>query len=172
MISLMPEQMSEVFLRASVKRMQLSEDDINRCLEKLSEEQMWHRGADHENSIANLLLHLEGNLRQWFLHGIDGQPDVRSRDSEFELSSSQRCAEIRSRFAATLAECRKVIGSLPPARLLETINPQPGGGWGPMTILEAIYRIVSHLQLHQGQIILLTKQLKATDLDLTLPRKR
>ena len=41
-----------------------------------------------------------------------------------------------------------------------------------MTILEAIYRIVGHLQLHQGQIILLTKQLKATDLDLTLPRKR
>ena len=93
----MPDQISEIFLSASVKRMQLSEDDINRCLDKLSEEQMWCRGGDHENSIANLLLHLEGNLRQWFLHGIDGQPDVRVRDEEFTLSPAQPCAEIRRR---------------------------------------------------------------------------
>ena len=168
----MPDQIPEIFLTAAVKRMQLSEDDINRCLDKLSDEQMWHRGADHENSVANLLLHLEGNLRQWFLHGIDGQPDVRRRDAEFTLSPSQRCAEVRRCFAATLAECRKVIGSLPPERLLEMVDPQPGGGWGPMTILQAILRITGHLQLHQGQIILLTKQLAATDLDLSLPRKR
>lgn len=168
----MADQIANVFLAASVKRIQLSEDEINRCLDKLSEEQMLHRGADYENSIVNLLLHLEGNLRQWFLHGIDGQPDVRTRDAEFTLSPSQQCAEVRSCFAATLAECRSVIGSVSPERLLETINPQPAGNWGPMTILEAIYRIVGHLQLHQGQIILLTKQLAATDLDLSLPRKR
>src|SRR5271156_4234786 len=121
----MPDQISELFLTAAVRRMQLSEDDINRCLDKLSEEQMWHRGADHENSIANLLLHLEDNLRQWFLRGIDGQPDVRVRDEEFTLSPSDPCEEVRRCFAATLAECRKVIGSLPPARLLETVDPQP-----------------------------------------------
>jgi hypothetical protein len=168
----MADQIPDLFLSASVKGMQLSEDAINRCVAKLSDDQMWHRGADHENSIANLLLHLEGNLRQWFLHGIDGQPDVRSRDLEFTLSPSQRCAEIRSRFAATLDECRKVIGSLPPARLLEVTNPQPTGSWPPMTILEAICRVTGHLQSHAGQIILLTKQLTGADLDLSMPRKR
>lgn len=170
--SLMSDHIAHLFVTASVKGMQRSEDDINRCIDKLSDEQMWHRGADHENSIANLLLHLEGNLRQWFLHGIDGQPDVRSRDLEFALSPSERCAEIRTRLAATLAECRKVIASLPPARLLETIHPQPTGPWPPTTVLEAIYRVTGHLQLHQGQIILLTKQLAGVDLDLSLPRKR
>jgi hypothetical protein len=94
------------------------------------------------------------------------------RDEEFTLSPAQPCEEVRRCFAATLAECRSVIGSLPPARLLEMIDPQPKGGWGPMTILEAIYRIVGHLQLHQGQIILLAKQLTGADLDLSLPRKR
>ncbi len=168
----MADQIPHLFLTASVKGMQLSEDAINRCIDKLSDDQMWHRGADHENSVANLLLHLEGNLRQWFLHGIDGQPDVRSRDSEFALSPSQRCAEIRSRFAVTLDESRKVIASLPPARLLETINPQPTGNWPPTTILEAICRITGHLQLHTGQIIMLTKQLTGADLDLSMPRKR
>src|ERR1700733_13861366 len=88
----MADQIPHLFLTASVKGMQLSEDAINRCIAKLSDEQMWHRGGDHENSVANLLLHLEGNLRQWFLHGIDGQPDVRNRDSEFALSPSQRFA--------------------------------------------------------------------------------
>jgi hypothetical protein len=171
-VALMADQIAHLFLAASVKTMQRSEDDIHRCIDKLSDDQMWHRGADHENSIANLLLHLEGNLRQWFLHGIDGQPDVRSRDSEFALSPSQRCAEIRSRFAATLAECRNVIGSLPPERLLEVINPQPNGIWPPTTILEAIYRVTGHLQSHQGQIILLTKHLTGADLDLSMPRKR
>src|ERR1700679_3830068 len=168
----MADQIPDLFLSASVKGMQLSEDAINRCVAKLSDDQMWHRGADHENSIANLLLHLEGKLRQWFLHGIDGQPDVRSRDLEFTLSPSQRCAEIRSRFAATLDECRKVIGSLPPARLLEVTNPQPTGSWPPMTILEAICRVTGHLQSHTGQIIMLTKQLTGADLDLSMPRKR
>jgi len=71
-----------------------------------------------------------------------------------------------------LAECRNVIGSLPPARLLEMTNPQPTGNWGAMTILEAIYRVTGHLQLHTGQIILLTKQLTGADLDLSIPRKR
>jgi hypothetical protein len=168
----MADQIPHLFLTASVKGMQLSEDSINRCIEKLSDEQMWHRGADHENSVANLLLHLEGNLRQWFLHGIDGQPDVRNRDSEFALSPSQRCAEIRGRFTATLAECKNVIGSLPPARLLETIHPQPTGSWPPMTILEAICRVTGHLQSHAGQIIMLAKQLTGADLDLSMPRKR
>jgi uncharacterized damage-inducible protein DinB len=168
----MTDQIAENFLSAAEKRMQLSADEINRCLAKLSEDQIWLRGGDHENSIANLLLHLEGNLRQWFLHGIDGQPDVRHRDDEFTLSSSQPAGEIQSRFAATLAECRQVVGALPPARLVEKIDPQPMANSSPVTILEAIFRIIGHLQLHQGQIILLTKQLTGADLDLSQPRKR
>jgi hypothetical protein len=167
-----PNTLLTLFLTAAVTRLQLSEADINRCVDRLSEEQIWSHGGDHENSIANLLLHLEGNLRQWFLHGIDGQPDVRTRDAEFAATPTLRSADIRSRFAATLAECRRVIGGLPVERLHEMINPQPSGNWPAMTILEAILRITGHLQLHQGQIILLTKQLTGADLDLSIPRKR
>jgi uncharacterized damage-inducible protein DinB len=163
---------SDVFLQAAVKRMQLAGDDIHRCLDQLSEAQMLHRKADHENSVANLLIHLEGNLRQWFLHGIDGQPDVRDRDAEFALQAWCEASVARAQFFSTLAECQRVIGRLPTERLLDKINPQPMGDWGPMTIVEAIFRIVGHLQLHQGQITLLTKQLAARDLDLSIPRKR
>ncbi len=167
--------LAENFLAFAVKRMRLSERDIDRCLDQLTPEQIWHRSGDYENSIANLLLHLEGNLRQWILHGIDGQPDVRQRDDEFALRPMAAVAEVRARFAATLEEVRTVIDGLrndSPERLLEIIDPQPGSTWRNTTILEAIFQVVGHVQLHTGQIILLTKQLLASDLDLSMPRKR
>jgi hypothetical protein len=106
------------------------------------------------------------------MHGIDGQPNVRAREEEFSLDVSLPVAEIRARFEATLAEARSVIAALPESRLLDRTDPQPGGGWGTPTVLEAIYRVVSHLELHAGQIVLLTKQLTRADLDLSIPRKR
>jgi uncharacterized damage-inducible protein DinB len=167
--------LAENFLAFAVKRIRLSERDINLCLDKLSPEQIWHRGGDYENSIANLLLHLEGNLRQWVLHGIDGQPDVRQRDDEFALRPMAAVTEVRARFTATLEEIRTVLDALrrgSPERLLEIIDPQPNSTWRNVTILEAIFQVVGHVQLHTGQIILLTKQLVASDLDLSMPRKR
>lgn len=160
------------FLAFASTRMRLSQQEISRCLDRLSEEQMWHRGGDYENSIVNLLLHLAGNLRQWILHGIDNQPDVRQRDEEFSLAPSFDEAEARTRFNATLEESARVIATLDSERLLTVIDPQPNGTWRHTTILEAIFKVVGHLEMHTGQIILLTKQLVASDLDLSIPRKR
>jgi uncharacterized damage-inducible protein DinB len=160
------------FLAFAAARMRLSQKDIARCLDKLSDEQINRRGGDHENSIANLLLHLEGNMRQWILHGIDDQPDVRQRDDEFTLAPSAQPGDIRARFDETLEEACRVIAALAPERLLTVIDPQPTGTWRHTTILEAIFKVVGHVETHTGQIILLTKQLTASDLDLSMPRKR
>jgi len=166
------DAVSAKFLEFAARRLEMSGRDILRCVEMLSEEQMWHRGGEHENSVANLLLHLAGNLRQWILHGIGGQPDVRERDAEFSLEPTVTAADARAIFVETLAESRKVIAGLPAHRLLEVIDPQPNGTWRHLTILEAIFQVVGHVQLHTGQIIVLTKQMAAKDLDLTMPRKR
>jgi len=166
------ESLSQNFLAFAVKRLEHSEKDINACLGKLTDVQVWERGGDHENSVANLLLHLEGNMRQWILHGIAGQPDVRQRDHEFTLEPSLSVGDVSKRFADTIAEVAKVIAAVPADRLLEVINPQPGSTWQNLTILEAIFQVVGHVQQHTGQIILLTKQMTAQDLDLAMPRKR
>jgi len=160
------------FLAYAASRLQLSQNDIARCLDKLTDDQIQHRSGDYENSIANLLLHLEGNLRQWILHGIDNQPDIRQRDNEFALALTVPPTEARARFNSTLDEAARVIAALDPARLLIVIDPQPNGTWRHNTILEAIFKVVGHVEMHTGQIILLTKQLTAADLDLTMPRKR
>jgi uncharacterized damage-inducible protein DinB len=166
------DPIAENFLAFAVTRMRQSQATIVRCVGQLSEEQMWHRGGDHENSVANLLLHLEGNIRQWFLHGLAGQPDVRQRDDEFALTPTMTSAEALAGFNTMLEEAAEVVAAVPHGRLLEVIDPQPTGTWRHMTILEAIFQVVSHLQLHTGQIILLTKQLVQHDLDLSMPRKR
>jgi uncharacterized damage-inducible protein DinB len=163
---------ADKFLEYAATRLQQLEGQIHICIAQLSEEQMWRRGGEHENSVANLLLHLEGNLRQWILHGIAGQPDVRERDAEFRLTPVAAKAEVWARFSATLGESREVIAGLPTERLLEVIDPQPASNMRHVTILESIFKVVSHLDHHAGQIIVLTKQMVARDLDLSIARKR
>ena len=160
------------FLAYAVKRLEHLQKTIAACLDKLTDDQITHRNGDYENSIANLLVHLEGNMRQWILHGIDDQPDIRQRDAEFALNLAVPPAEARARFNAALDESVRVLAALPPDRLLTIIDPQPTGLARHLTILEAIFKVVGHVEMHTGQIILLTKQLTAADLDLTIPRKR
>jgi uncharacterized damage-inducible protein DinB len=160
------------FLAFAARRLQQSDRDITRCCAQLSEQQLWHRGGDYENSIANLLLHLEGNMRQWILHGVAEQPDMRQRDEEFALSPSISGAEAREQLSATIAASCVAIEQVTAERLLEVTDPQPTGMQRHPTVLEAIFQVVGHVQLHTGQIIVLTKQLLARDLDLTMPRKR
>jgi uncharacterized damage-inducible protein DinB len=166
------DAVADNFLAYAASRMKLSQREISRCVERLSEEQMLHRGGDYENSVANLLLHLAGNIRQWILHGIDDQPDVRERDAEFSLALEVGAVETRRRFDAAVDEAVRVIAALDTGRLLTVIDPQPTGPWRNTTILEAIFKVVGHMEMHTGQIILLTKQLVAADLDLSMPRKR
>ena len=41
------------------------------AVESLSEEQMWWRPNPASNSIGNLLLHLDGNVRQWLVDSFN-----------------------------------------------------------------------------------------------------
>jgi hypothetical protein len=52
--------------------------------------------------------------------------------------------------------------------MVEQITPQGRD----VSVLEAIYQVVGHVQQHVGQIILVTKQMLECDLDLTAPRPR
>src|ERR1700691_4699595 len=135
------QTVSQNFLSFAVTRLKLTQTEIRRCCDHLSEDQMWHRAGDYENSVANLLLHLEGNMRQWILHGIAGHPDVRERDAEFSLTPTTDSATARARFNATLEEAAAVIAAVPPERLLEIVDPQPTGIARHPTILEAIFKV-------------------------------
>ncbi len=164
----MQSNTSTLFLDHSINKLSQAEAILAVCLSKLTDDQIWQREAAHENTIGNLVLHLCGNMRQWILHGVGGAPDVRLRDAEFSQSGDQSAAESLALFHTTVAEATAVLAALPHERLTERIHPQGRD----VSVLDAIYQVVGHVQMHLGQIILLTKHYAAQDLDLTIPRPR
>ena len=57
---------------------------LKKCLAELTEEETWQRPNGHSNSMGNLVLHLNGNVRQWIVSGLGGRPDERKRQQEFD----------------------------------------------------------------------------------------
>ncbi len=164
----MSNEVATLFLDFSDRKLVQMAGSMTACLERLDDEQIWRRSGEHENAVGNLVLHLCGNMRQWIMHGVAGAADVRVREIEFSTRGGVSGAELGKQFADTVEEARKVITSLPHERLTERINPQ----YGVVSVLEAIYQVVGHVQLHVGQVMVLTKQMAGTDLDLSIPRPR
>ena len=126
---------------------------IERCLEQLSDDNVWWRANPESNSIGNLLLHLAGNARQWIISGVGGAPDERQRQREFDERGPMPAADALSRLRTTVEEADRVLAGITAEQLLErrTIHGCD------VTVLEAIYQVVEHFSMHTGQIILLTK---------------
>jgi hypothetical protein len=156
------------FLDVSCRRLGQTTEYLTACMKRLSEEQIWQRHGAHENAVGNLVLHLCGNARQWIMHGVGGAPDVRVRDREFSADGGMSGADLIALFESTMNEAKNIIAAVPAERMVERVHPQGRD----VSVLEAIYQVVGHVQQHVGQIILLTKQMLATDLDLTMPRPR
>jgi len=164
----MNSDIAAIFLDHSIRKLEEMTRCIETCFSKLSDEQVWQRQADYENAIGNLILHLCGNMRQWIMHGVGGNPDVRVREKEFSTTGGPGAAQLLELLKETIGEANGVLANLPHQRLAERTHPQNRD----VTVLEAIYQVVGHVQQHTGQIILLTKQMSQQDLDLTMPRPR
>ncbi len=136
---------------------------IERCVELLTDEQVWWRPNEASNSIGNLLLHLAGNVRQYFISGLGDLPDTRHRPQEFGERAQLPKTELLARLKATVAEADAVLAQFDLTKLLEARHIQQQD-W---IVLDAIYQITGHFMLHTGQIMLLTKTLTAQDLGLT-----
>lgn len=133
---------------------------IERCLEQLSDDDVWWRPNDASNSVGNLLLHLAGNARQWIVSGVGGAEDVRRRQEEFDERAPLPKAELLARLRAALADVDAVLAQLDPGTLLETRHIQGHD----VTVLEAVYHVVEHFSMHTGQIIYVAKQRTGHDL--------
>ncbi len=135
---------------------------IERCLERLSDEQVWWRANEESNSIGNLLLHLSGNARQWIVDSLGGKAGVRDRQAEFDRREIIPRSELLSLIKNTLQEVDSVLANFAVDRLLDRYLIQGCD----VTALEAIFHVTEHFSMHTGQIILLTKMLNTGDLKL------
>ena len=132
---------------------------IIHCLNQLEEADLWWRPHPEMNAVGNLVLHLSGNLRQWVLAGVGGQPDTRQRQQEFDqrdpLPGAQRggmikrvgteaCSTPRTQAAAALLDQR-------PVQHYQT------------TGLTAILHAVCHFVGHAQEIVYITRWRRGAD---------
>ncbi len=133
---------------------------IERCLEKLTDEQIWWRSNSESNSIGNLILHLSGNARQWIVCGLGTEPDARVRQAEFDERRTIPRDELLTRLRTTVRAVDDTLAIFDPDRLLDGFQIQGT----EVTALAAIFHVTEHFSMHTGQIILLTKMLAEVDL--------
>jgi len=133
---------------------------VKSCVESLTEEQIWWRPNEASNSIGNLLLHLNGNVRQWLVASFERFDDARNRPAEFNPPVRIPASALLHQFGATMEEAAKVLSRLTEKELLSPMQIQ---GY-QVTGLDAIYQVVEHFGLHFGQIAYITKMLRDEDL--------
>jgi len=139
---------SHVF-RASVER-------IEHCVNQLFDEQLWWRPRPEMNSIANLMLHLSGNVGQWVISSVANAPSNRNRPAEF----AQRDPIPREQLRATLREAvnraTTAIESIKTSQELLQARRIQGND---TNLLTAIFHAASHFEGHTQEIIGMTRQI-------------
>ncbi|MCL6594938.1 MAG: DUF1572 domain-containing protein [Firmicutes bacterium] len=128
---------------------------LTAAIAPLDPEDLGWRPNEESNSIANLVLHLRGNLRQRFLAGFGGEADDRDRAAEFADRSHppasvllERLREGFSPLRATLERVQKDPSLLDARR---TIQGEEA------TLRDTLVRALAHTSEHGGQILYIAK---------------
>lgn len=133
---------------------------IENCLSRLTEAEVWQKPNANTNSIANLILHLCGNIRQYTVTSLGDEPDTRERDLEFSTSGGLSKQELYSRLKAIVDEAITTIYSVSDQELMRQRTVQDFDYTG----VGILIHIAEHFSYHTGQIALYTKLLKDEDL--------
>jgi hypothetical protein len=141
------------YLAEARRRLAACHAQIRHCLAQLDDAQVWWRPLPEMNSIANLVLHLCGNLRQWIIAGVVGAMDNRQRPQEFAERSPILRDELLQRLDAVVREAHAVLAGTADPRLLESRRIQ---GFDE-TVLSAIFASLVHLGGHTQEIVHLTR---------------
>ncbi len=119
-----------------------------KCLEILTEEEIWHRPNEHSNSVGNLVLHLCGNVRQWLFSTLGGQKDIRERQKEFDEQGPLPKAQLKSMLVDLMQAADQILADCPPEQLLRRYNVQ---GFQENGVAILIH-VTEHFSYHVGQM--------------------
>lgn len=126
---------------------------LETALRQLPPADLSYRPHDRSLSFETILRHLEGNVRQWILSGLDGRSDSRTRATEFTSFGSVDGDVLLDALRATVHDACAVIEGLDEASLLRSCCIQGFDTTG----LEAVYHVVEHFSWHTGQAVWIAK---------------
>ncbi len=148
------------FIEQCIFRMEESTPRIKKCLEALTDEDIWKRPNASSNSIGNIILHLCGNIRQYAVSSLGGEEDVRIRDEEFAAKGGLSKAELLEKLDDTVSHAIAIIKNTTDDELL---RPRSVQGF-QLSGIGIIIHVTEHYSYHTGQIAFWTKMLKDKDL--------
>lgn len=151
----------EELVKTTLYRLDESTRLIKRSLTEISEEEVWLKPNESLNSIANLILHLCGNITQYIISSLGETEDIRERDLEFSTTKSLNKSELLTKLEATVDSAKRVISDSDHEQLLK-IRVVQGFSYSGVGV---ILHVVEHYSYHTGQIAFWVKQLKNKDLD-------
>ena len=144
---------TQEYSRAMVAELNEAIAMIGHCIGQLSEQQLWWRPNDSMNSIANLILHLSGNVRQWIVSGVGGVPDTRVRQQEFDQRGGASAESLRVLLGQVEKEARQTLESVTAENLVRRRVVQGND----VTGAKAIVHSISHFRGHTQEIVYLTR---------------
>lgn len=133
-------------------------EQVHQIVAPLSTEQLWRNPYSYGNSVANLLLHLTGNLNHYIGARIAGTGYVRNRPLEFTDTSGRAKEDLLASFDRTIdmvaATVRKQSAEDWAAPYSDPTTPHDGNRFS------VIQRMAAHAYHHVGQMIYLAKELQ------------
>jgi uncharacterized damage-inducible protein DinB len=144
-------------------RRRILEENIPRmqqCLRTLSQEDIWYRPNENSNSIGNLVLHLDGNLRQWVIATFNHLPDTRQRQQEFDQRTPLPVTQLETITAKLAEDLAATLARIIPDDLSKTYTVQGFQENGVGILLHA----VEHFSYHVGQMTYFVKARKDMDM--------
>lgn len=150
----------EELVKNALYRMDENTRMIKQSFYEISEEQLWQKPNASLNSIANLVLHLCGNITQYIISSLGENEDIRQRDAEFSASGGYTKTEILKKLEDTVDTAKRVIFDANPEQLVRLRSVQGFSFSGVGVIIHA----VEHYSYHTGQIAFWVKLLKEKDL--------
>lgn len=133
---------------------------IFKCLDLLTEDDVWLIPNKNTNSIGNLILHLNGNVRQWMLSSFTDTPDRRKRSLEFEKESRISKDQLKELLLQLRLELEELLPHISEKELIESHKVQVYSETG----ISILIHVIEHFSYHTGQIALLTKLIGDKDL--------
>ncbi len=134
---------------------------IFKCLDLLSEEEIWYSPNKNCNSIASLILHLHGNMRQWMTTTFAENEDLRKRFEEFQSIERLNKTELKSLLIKLQDDVLYFLDTISEDDLLKKYKVQVFYEKG----ISIIIHVIEHFSYHTGQIALLTKLICDKDLE-------
>jgi len=151
---------ADEIIEQAIFRLEENTPRIEKCLNELSEEEIWKKPNNSSNSVGNLILHLCGNITQYIISSLNEKEDNRNRDKEFTTTSGYTKSELLKKLTTTLDQAIHILKNLSEKDLLRVRTVQ-GFDYSGIGI---IIHVVEHYSYHTGQITFWTKFLKNKDL--------